>query len=131
MTMAAMIPMRTAAASREALIGIPTDISISYAERANLSVRMASRRFTRLTNGFSKKLNNHCAAVSLYVAHYNLCRWHETIRSTPAEALGLTDHAWSIGELMDAALVIATPDPTETAPDRRRKFKVIEGGKAT
>jgi len=57
---------------------------------------MASRRFTRLTNGFSKKLENHAAAVSLYVAHYNLCRWHETIRSTPAEALGLADHAWSL-----------------------------------
>ena len=57
---------------------------------------MASRRLTRLTNGFSKKLENHAAAVSLYVAHYNLCRWHETIRSTPAEALGLADHAWSL-----------------------------------
>jgi hypothetical protein len=53
---------------------------------------MSSRRFTRLTNGFSKKLDNHAAAVSLYVAHYKLCRWHETIRSTPAEALGLPDH---------------------------------------
>jgi hypothetical protein len=66
---------------------------------------MASRRFTRLTNGFSKKLENHAAAVSLYAAHYNLCRFHETIRST-----------------------VATPDPTETAPDRRRRFRVIEAG---
>jgi len=114
----------------EAVIGLPVEISTSYAERSNLSLRMASRRFTRLTNGFSKKLENHAAAVSLYVAHYNLCRWHETIRSTPAEALGLTDHAWSIGELLDAALAVATPDPTETAPDRRRRFRVIEGGKA-
>jgi hypothetical protein len=95
----------------------------------NLSFRMGSRRFTRLTNGFSKKLDNHLAAVALYVAHYNLCRWHETIRSTSAEALGLTDHAWSIGELLDASLAIATPDPTETAPDRRKRFRVIEGGK--
>ena len=122
-------PAAVVAVSREAVIGIPTEISTSYAERSNLSMRMASRRFTRLTNGFSKKLENHAAAVSLYVAHYNLCRWHETIRSTPAEALGLTDHAWSIGELLDAALAVATPDPTETAPDRRRKFRVIEGGK--
>jgi IS1 family transposase len=121
-------PAAVVAVSREAVIGIPTEISTSYAERSNLSMRMASRRFTRLTNGFSKKLENHAAAVSLYVAHYNLCRWHETIRSTPAEALGLTDHAWSIGELLDAALAVATPDPTETAPDRRRKFRVIEGG---
>ena len=99
----------------------------SKRERSNLSIRMGSRRFTRLTNGFSKKLENHAAAVSLYVAHYNLCRWHETIRSTPAEALGLTDHAWSIGELLDAALATDQGAP-ENAPDRRR-FRVIDGGK--
>ena len=79
-------------------------IGTSHAERQNLSVRMASRRFTRLTNGFSKKIENHAAAMSLYVAHYNLCRVHETIRQTPAMALGLTDHPWSIAELIDAAL---------------------------
>jgi IS1 family transposase len=95
-------PAAVVAVSQEAVIGLPVEISTSYAERSNLSIRMASRRFTRLTNGFSKKLENHAAAVSLYVAHYNLCRWHETIRSTPAEALGLTDHAWSIGELLDS-----------------------------
>lgn len=122
-------PAQVVAVAREAVSGMPLDISTSYVERQNLSMRMASRRFTRLTNGFSKKLENHAAAVSLYVAHYNLCRWHETIRSTPAEALGLTDHAWSIGELLDAALAVATPDPTETAPDRRRRFRVIDGGK--
>jgi IS1 family transposase len=122
-------PAAVVKVEREVVIGLPTEISTSYAERSNLSIRMASRRFTRLTNGFSKKLENHAAAVSLYVAHYNLCRWHETIRCTPAEALRLTDHAWSIGELLDAALSIATPDPTGTAPDRRRKFRVIDGGK--
>ena len=123
-------PAAVVAVSREAVIGAPMEISTSYIERSNLSLRMASRRFTRLTNGFSKKLDNHAAAVALYVAHYNLCRYHETIRSTPAEALGLADHAWSIGELLDAALAVATPDPTETAPDRRRRFRVIEGGKS-
>lgn len=122
-------PAAVVAVAREAVIGDPEEISTSYVERSNLSLRMASRRFTRLTNGFSKKLDNHAAAVSLYVAHYNLCRHHETICSTPAEALGLVDHAWSIGELLDAALAVATPDPTETAPDRRRKFRVIEGGR--
>ena len=61
------------------------------------------RRFTRLTNGFSKKLANHIAAVSLYVSHFNLCRVHETLRITPAMAMGITDHIWSIGELIDAA----------------------------
>jgi hypothetical protein len=106
------------------------EISTSYVERSNLSLRMASRRFTRLTNGFSKKLENHAAAVSLYVAHYNLCRVHEAHRTSPAVALGITDHVWSIGELLHAALAVAPPAPTETAPDRRRRFKVIEGGKA-
>ncbi len=64
---------------------------------------MASRRFT-LTNGFSKKLANHVSAVSLYVTHFNLCRVHESLRITPAMAMGITDHIWSISELVDAAL---------------------------
>jgi len=122
-------PAAVVAVSRETVIGEPTDISTSYAERSNLSIRMGSRRFTRLTNGFSKKLENHAAAVSLYVAHYNLCRWHETIRSTPAEALGLADHPWSIGELLDAALA-TDQDAPENAPDRRQRFRVINGGKS-
>ncbi len=79
-------------------------ISTSHAERHNLSVRMASRRFTRLTNAFSKKLENHIAAVHLYVGHYNFCRVHEALRITPAMAVGVTDHVWSIAELLDAAL---------------------------
>jgi hypothetical protein len=97
---------------------------------------MESRRFTRLTNGFSKKIECHAAAVSLYVAHYNWCRPHESLspnarhQTTPAMALGLTDHVWSIGELIDAAVAAEHPMPTPTAPDRRRLFRVIEGGKA-
>ena len=93
-------------------------------------VRMGSRRFTRLTNGFSKKLDNHVAAVALYVAHYNLCRVHEALKTTPAKALGVADKAWSITQLVDAALAVAPALPTETAPDWRRKFTVIEGGKS-
>lgn len=90
---------------------------------------MGQRRFTRLTNGFSKKLDNHVAAVALYVAHYNLCRVHEALRTTPAKALGVTDKAWSIGQLVNAALAVASPLPTETPPDRRRRFTVIQRGK--
>jgi hypothetical protein len=90
---------------------------------------MGQRRFTRLTNGFSKKLDNHVAAVALYVAHYNLCRVHEALRTTPAKALGVADRAWSIAQLVDAALAVAPALPTETPPDRRRKFTVIEGGR--
>src|SRR4051812_38630376 len=102
---------------------------LSYVERSNLSMRMASRRFTRLTNGFSKKLEHHAAAVSLYVAHYNLCRVHESLRSTPAMALGITERVWTIGDLLDAALATQPIDPVVTAPDRRRLFRVIEGGR--
>lgn len=89
---------------------------------------MATRRFTRLTNGFSKKPENHAAAVSLYVAHYNLCRVHESLRTTPAVQLGITDRVWSLGDLIDAALAVASSDPTDTAPERRHRFRVIQGG---
>jgi hypothetical protein len=90
---------------------------------------MASKRFARLSNGFSKNLDCHVAAVSLYVAFYNLCRVHETLRSTPAMALGITDCIWSIGDLIEAALATQPITPTTTAPDRRKRFRVIEGGK--
>ena len=76
---------------------------------------MQQRRFTRLTNAFSKKLENHVAAVGLYVAHYNFCRVHETLRVTPAMQLGVTDHIWTIGELVDKAA-----DGVVSAPGGRR-----------
>ena len=123
-------PAAVVAVAREVVSGVPAEISTSYVERSNLSMRMACRRFTRLTNGFSKKLVNHVAAVSLYVAHYNLCRVHEALKTTPAVALGIADRPWSIGDLLDAAVAIEPAAPTETAPDRRRRFQVIEGGKA-
>jgi hypothetical protein len=90
---------------------------------------MGCRRFTRLTNGFSKQLENHAAAVSLYVSHYNLCRVHEALRTTPAVALGIADRAWGIGDLLDAALATQPIEPVVTPPDRRRRFRVIEGGR--
>jgi IS1 family transposase len=77
----------------------PNHISTSYVERQNLSMRMGMRRFTRLTNGFSKKVENHGHMVALYFMHYNFCRVHKTLRVTPAMQAGLTDHVWSIGEL--------------------------------
>jgi transposase-like protein/IS1 family transposase len=77
-------------------------ISTSHIERANLTVRMHLRRFTRLTNGFSKKLENLKAAISLFMAWYNFCRVHQTLRVTPAMEAGLTDHVWTIGELLTA-----------------------------
>jgi IS1 family transposase len=79
----------------------PWLIPTSYVERQNLSMRMMMRRFTRLTNGFSKKLANLQAAVALYFAHYNFVRVHQTLRVTPAMESGITDHVWSIGELLE------------------------------
>jgi hypothetical protein len=79
----------------------PKHISTSYVERQNLSMRMGMRRFTRLTNAFSKKLENHGHAVALYFMHYNFCRMHKTLRVTPAMEAGLTDHVWDITELIN------------------------------
>jgi len=76
------------------------DISTSYVERQNLTIRMSSRRFTRLTNGFSKKFENHQAAMDLHFMHYNFVRIHQTIRVTPAMEAGLTDHVWKIKDLL-------------------------------
>jgi len=75
-------------------------ISTSYVERMNLNLRMGLRRFTRLTNAFSKKFENHCHAVAIYFAYYNFCRVHQTLRVTPAMEAGLTDHVWNIEELL-------------------------------
>jgi IS1 family transposase len=85
----------------------PKYISTSYIERQNLSMRMSMRRFTRLTNGFSKKVENHAYAVALYTMHYNFARIHQTLRVTPAMEAGITDHVWSVEEI--AALL---PEPT-------------------
>jgi IS1 family transposase len=121
-------PAQVVAVEYDVVSGVPAQISTSYVERSNLSIRMGSKRFARLSNGFSKKLEAHCAAVSLYVAHYNLCRVHETLRSTPAQALGVADRVWTIGDLLDAALATHPITPVTTAPDRRKRFRVIEGG---
>ncbi|HEV3146657.1 MAG TPA: hypothetical protein VGZ47_22405 [Gemmataceae bacterium] len=79
------------------------EICTSHVERHNLSIRTFMRRFTRLALGFSKKLRNLEAATSLYVAHYNFCRWHGTLNRTPAMAAGLTGHPWTLGELLTEA----------------------------
>jgi len=79
----------------------PKHISTSYVERQNLTMRMSMRRFTRLTNAFSKKVENHAAAVALYFMYYNFGRVHQTLRVTPAMAAGIADHVWSIEEIID------------------------------
>lgn len=75
-------------------------VSTSYIERQNLTMRMQMRRFTRLTNAYSKKLANLKAAVALYFAHYNFCRVHSTLKVTPAMEAGITDHIWELQELI-------------------------------
>ena len=88
----------------------PQHISTSYVERMNLNIRMGLRRFTRLTNAFSKKFENHCHAVAIYFAFYNFCRVHQSLRVTPAMEAGLTDHIWSLAELvglLDSAVLAA------------------------
>lgn len=78
----------------------PKHISTSYIERQNLTVRMHNRRFTRLTNAFSKRLEHHIAAVSLHFMYYNFVRIHQTLRVTPAMAAGVTDHLWDMSEVV-------------------------------
>jgi hypothetical protein len=83
-------------------IGNPSksDISTSFVERQNLTMRMAMRRFTRLTNAFSKKLDNLKLALAIHFVYYNFCRVHSTLRVTPAMKAGISDHIWTIEELI-------------------------------
>jgi IS1 family transposase len=99
-------------ARKERLIGNPDKkhISTSYVERQNLTMRMHIRRFTRLTNAFSKKAENHVHAVSLHFMFYNFCRIHKTLRVTPAMAAGVTDHVWDMPD------VVAVIDAWEALP---------------
>ena len=96
-------PPHVISAARIIISGKPIaeDISTSYVERQNLTMRMQMRRFTRLTNGFSKKLENLRAAVALHFANYNFVWIHGFLRVTPAMAAGVTDHIWSIHDLIN------------------------------
>jgi IS1 family transposase len=87
---------------RKAVSGNPDrkHISTSYVERQNLTVRMQNRRFTRLTNAFSKKIENHLASLAIHYMHYNFVRIHQTLRVTPAMAAGVTDRLWGIEDLL-------------------------------
>jgi hypothetical protein len=95
-------PPHVISAERKTISGHPdtSKISTSYVERQNLTMRMHMRRLTRLTNAFSKKLENLKAAVALHFAHYNFIRIHSTLKVTPAMEAGITDHIWSFNELL-------------------------------
>jgi IS1 family transposase len=88
-------------ARRRKIIGNPDRnlISTSFVERQNLTLRMTNRRFTRLTNAFSKKIANHKHMMAIYAMNYNFCRIHQTLRCTPAMEAGITDHVWSLEEI--------------------------------
>ena len=98
-------PPRVVSVERTSITGAPehSHISTSYVARQNLTMRMSIRRFTRLTNAFSKKVENMRAAVALHFAHYNFVRIHKTLRVTPAMEAGISNHLWSVPELLDAA----------------------------
>lgn len=96
-------PARVSSVGREAIIGYPVQICTSHVERQNLGMRMSIRRFTRLTNAFSKKVENLKAAVSLHFAHYNFVRVHGSLRVTPAMEAGLTHRAWTVRDLLELA----------------------------
>lgn len=94
-------------------------VSTSHVERMNLSIRMQNRRFTRLTNAFSKKLNNHIHALALYFAFYNFCRIHKTLRLTPAMAAGITDRLWSLEDIV-TEIDARAPAPKPRGPYKKR-----------
>lgn len=108
------------AAKRETIFG-NTDhnaICTSHVERQNLSMRMSMRRFTGLTNAFSKKIDNHSFALALYFFHYNFCRIHKTLRTTPAQAAGLTDEILGMEHL--CALMDAANPPKARGPYKKK-----------
>ncbi len=110
-------PAECIGCEKHAVTGNPDKkhVSTSYVERSNLSMRMGLRRYTRLTNAHSKKLENHCAALAIYFMHYNFARIHSTIRCSPAMAAGVTPHLWSIAEIVNLL-------PAE-APKKRGHYK--------
>jgi hypothetical protein len=97
-------------ASKSPVVGNPDEahVSTSYVERQNLNMRMGMRRFTRLTNAFSKKIENHCHSLALYFLFYNFVRIHKTLKTSPAQAAGVTDKLWSMEDIV--ALIDARDD---------------------
>jgi len=93
-------------------------VSTSYVERSNLSIRMQNRRFTRLTNAFSKKFTSHVHALGLYFAFYNFCRIHKTLRVTPAMQAGIADRVWSLED------IVALVDERAPKPGRRKPYNM-------
>jgi IS1 family transposase len=100
----------------------PKHISTSYAERANLTMRMHMRRFTRLTNAFSKKIENHAHSMALFTTYYNFVRIHKTLRVTPAMAAGVSERLWEVSDIV-ALLEASEPKPGKRGPYKPRQPK--------
>jgi hypothetical protein len=98
---------------------VKDDVSTSYVERQNLTKRMSLRRFTLLTNAFSRKVENHVHALSIYFMHYNFVRIHQMLRVSPAMQAGVTDQLWSMDDVV-AMIDAAAPQPGKRGPYRRR-----------
>jgi 3-methyladenine DNA glycosylase/8-oxoguanine DNA glycosylase len=98
-------PAQCLGTRQDTIIGTPdpAHISTSYVERQNLNMRVNMRRFTRLTNAFSKKIENHIHSIALFHMHYNFVRIHQTLRVTPAMAAGLTTRLWSVYDIVNLA----------------------------
>jgi IS1 family transposase len=114
-------PAKCIGCEMKTVIGDPDyeHVSTSFAERQNLNMRMHMRRFTRLTNAFSKKIENHAAAISLYFAFYNFCRVHQTLRVTPAMEAGIANHVWTIEELV---ALLPVPQAKKRGPYKKRAY---------
>lgn len=95
-------------------------ISTSYVERQNLTMRMHMRRFTRLTNAFSKKVENHAHAVALHMMYYNFVRIHKTLRVTPAMAAGVADRLWEIGDIVALVEAVEAEQPRKRGPYKKK-----------
>jgi IS1 family transposase len=114
-------PAECCGAIKGTVCGNPDEkhISTSHVERQNLSMRMGMRRFTRLTNGFSKKIENHEYALAIYFMHYNFVRIHQSLRVTPAMAGGVSDKLWSLDDLV-ALIETNEPPPKKRGPYKKR-----------
>jgi IS1 family transposase len=111
-------PSELSGVERKVVSGDPVDslINTAFVERQNLTLRMLTRRFNRLTNAHSKTLRNHAAAMDLYVGYYNLCWKHETLKKTPAMAVGVTSEPWSVEQFIDACKPRAISDEPPIRP---------------
>lgn len=116
-------PAECVGAKKEPIMGSPDPqhISTSYVERSNLSIRMGNRRFTRLTNAFSKKVDNHIHMLALYFLHYNFCRIHKTLRVTPAMQAGISD------TVHDMEWLVGMMDAVAAKPNRPARYNLAKG----